>query len=153
MAITKGLDVSAIASATSVIVKQKNQQNAANLRPELIVCLGQAQTGKTTKNGELVLASGNADDIGTIYGFGSPLHRMAKKLFPKAGNGSKVDTYFIAVPEPKTAEAEVKTLKITAANKILKSFNGYFVLKIKTFSCDLKALSNFFLTFFFFFFF
>ena len=79
MAITKGLDVSAIASATSVIVKQKNQQNAANLRPELIVCLGQAQTGKTTKNGELVLASGNADDIGTIYGFGSPLHRMAKK--------------------------------------------------------------------------
>lgn len=133
MAITKGLDVSAIASATSVIVKQKNQQNAANLRPELIVCLGQAQTGKTTKNGELVLASGNADDIGTIYGFGSPLHRMAKKLFPKAGNGSKVDTYFIAVPEPKTAEAEVKTLKITAANKILKSFNGYFVLNDLTF--------------------
>jgi len=133
MAITKGLDVSAIASATSVIVKQRNQQNAANLRPELIVCIGQAQTGSKAKTNELVLASGNADDIGTVYGFGSPLHRMAKKLFPKAGNGSKVDTYFIAVEEPKNAVGEVKTLTINAENKILKSFNGYFVLNDLTF--------------------
>jgi len=128
MAITKGLDTSAIASATSVIVKQKNQQNAANLRPELIVCIGQAQTGSTAKTNELVLASGNADDVGTTYGFGSPLHRMAKKLFPKAGNGSKVDTYFIAVDAPSNAEAEVKTLTITAKEGILKSLNAYFVL-------------------------
>ena len=133
MAITKGLDVSAIASATSVIVKQRNQQNAANLRPELIVCIGQAQTGSRAKTNELVLASGNADDIGTIYGFGSPLHRMAKKLFPKAGNGSKVDTYFIAVEKPNNAVAEVKTLTIGAENNILKSFNGYFVLNDLTF--------------------
>lgn len=133
VAITKGLDVSAIASATSVIVKQKNQQNAANLRPELIVCIGQAQTGSKAKMNELVLASGNADDIGTIYGFGSPLHRMAKKLFPKAGNGSKVDTYFIAVDEPKNAVAEVKTLKITAAEGVKKSINAYFVLNDLTF--------------------
>lgn len=132
MAITKGLDVSAIASATSVIVKQRNQQNAANLRPELIVCIGQAQTDSKAKTNELVLASGNADDIGTIYGFGSPLHRMAKKLFPKAGNGSKVDTYFIAINEPKNAVAEVKTLTITV-EKILKSLNGYFVLNDLTF--------------------
>lgn len=133
MTITKGLDVSAIASATSVSVKQRNQNNAANLRPELIVCLGQKQTTSKAKTNELVLASGNADDIGTIYGFGSPLHRMAKKLFPKAGNGSKVDTYFVAVDEPTSATAEVKTLTITAENKILKSFNGYFVLNDLTF--------------------
>jgi hypothetical protein len=109
MAITKSLDVSAIASATSVSVKQKNQQNAANLRPETIVCIGQAQTGKSVTTNELNLAYGNADDIGTIYGFGSPLHRMAKKLFPKAGNGKKVDTYFMAVAAPGTSSAEVKT--------------------------------------------
>lgn len=128
MAITKGLDVSAIASATSVTVKQKNQQNAANLRPEKIVCLGQKQTGSNAKLNELVLASGNADDIGTIFGFGSPLHRMARKLFPKAGNGSKVETYFIAVDEPKNSKAEVKTLTIKADDGIKKSMNAYFVL-------------------------
>ena len=133
MAITKGLDISAVASATSVIVRQRNQQNAANLRPEKIVVLGQAQTGSKAKTNELVLASGSADDIGTIFGYGSPLHRMALKLFPKAGNGSKVETYFVAVAEPKTSSAEVKTLAITASNGILKSLNGYFVLNDLTF--------------------
>lgn len=128
MAITKSLDVSAIASATSVSVKQKNQQNAANLRPETIVCIGQAQTGKSVTTNELNLASGNADDIGTIYGFGSPLHRMAKKLFPKAGNGSKVDTYFMAVAAPGTSSAEVKTLTVTATTGISKSLNGYILI-------------------------
>ena len=128
MTITKALDVSAIASATSVSVKQKNQQNAANLRPELIVCIGQAQSGKTVETNKLFLASGNADDIGTMFGYGSPLHRSARKLFPKAGNGSKVDTYFMAVPAPETSAAEVKTLTVTSENGIAKSLNGYFVL-------------------------
>lgn len=128
MTITKSLDVSAIASATSVSVKQKNQQIAANLRPEVIVCIGQAQTGKSVTANELNLASGNADDIGTIYGFGSPLHRMAKKLFPKAGNGSKVDTYFMVVAAPGTSAAEVKTLTVTSASGISKSLNGYIVI-------------------------
>lgn len=86
------------------------------------------QTSSSATTNELVLGSGNADDIGTIFGFGSPLHRMAKKLFPKAGNGSKVETYFCAVAEPTSAAAEIKNLTITAASGILKSFSGYFVL-------------------------
>lgn len=128
MTITKGLDTSALASATSITVKQKNQQNAANLRPEKIVCFGQKQTSSSANLNELVLGTGNADDIGTIFGFGSPLHRMARKLFPKAGNGSKVETYFVAVAEPTSSTAEVKNLTITAGSGILKSFSGYFVL-------------------------
>lgn len=128
MAITKSLDVSAIASATSVSVKQKNQQNSANLRPEMIVCIGQAQTGKTVTTNELFLGSGNADDVGTLFGYGSPLHRMARKLYPRAGNGSKVDTYFMAVPAPTTSSAEVKTLTVAATNNVKKSVKGYIVL-------------------------
>lgn len=133
MAITKSLDVSAIASATSVSVKQQNQQNAANLRPEVIVCIGQAQTGKTITPNELVLASGNADDIGVIFGFGSPLHRMAIKLFPKAGNGSKVTTYFLPVAAPSTGSANVQSVTVTAASGVTKSFNGYIQLRDQIF--------------------
>ena len=127
MAITKSLDTSAIASATSVTIKQRNQNNAANLRPEVIVCIGQAATDATGQENVLNLASGNADDIGVLYGFGSPLHRMARKLFPTNGNGSKVDTYFIQADAPSSAAAEVKTLTVTAADGLLKSLNGYFV--------------------------
>ena len=133
MTITKTLDPSAIASATSVAVKQKVQNNAANLRPEVVVCIGQAQTGITAHLNELTLASGNADDIGVMFGFGSPLHRMAKKLFPKNGNGSKVDTYFIGVAAPGTSTAEVKKITVTAADGVKKSLNGYILVNDMTF--------------------
>lgn len=134
MAITKSLDVSAIASATSVSVKQQNQQNAANLRPEVIVCIGQAQTGKTITPNELVLASGNADDIGVIFGFGSPLHLMAIKLFPKAGNGSKVTTYFLPVAAPSSGSANVQSVTVKAEESVTKSFNGYIQLRDQIFT-------------------
>lgn len=51
---------------------------------------------------------------------------MAIKLFPKSGNGSKVDTYFVAVPAPGTATAEEKTLTITG--NVSKSLNAYILL-------------------------
>lgn len=134
MAITKSLDVSAIASATSVSVKQQNQQTAANLRPEIIVCIGQAQEGKTVETDKLYLASGNADDAGVIFGFGSPLHRQAIKLFPKAGNGSKVDTYFLPVAAPASAKAAIKTVTPQlGSNGITKTINGYIRLKDQIF--------------------
>lgn len=134
MAITKSLDVSAVASATSVSVKQQNQQTAANLRPEMIVCIGQAQDGKSVDVDKLYLASGNADDVGVVFGFGSPLHRMAIKLFPKAGNGSKVDTYFLPVAAPTNSKATKKTVTATlSTNGITKTINGYFKLKDQIF--------------------
>lgn len=130
MAITKSLDIGAVASATSVSVKQKNQNNAASLRPEKIVVIGQASTGSSIATNELYLASGNPDDAGVLFGYGSPLHRMAKKLFPKAGNGSKVETYYLPVPAPSTGAAEVKTITATVGeNKVTKTFNGYIQLK------------------------
>lgn len=130
MAITKSLDISATASATSVSVRQKAQNNAANLRPECVVCIGQAQTDKTIAENELVLASGNPDDAGVLFGFGSPLHRMALKLFPKAGNGSRVTTYFLPVAAPATAAAEVKTVTVSVgASGVKRNFNGVFNLR------------------------
>ena len=133
MAITRTLDAGAIASATSVSVKQQNQQNAANLRPEVIVCIGQAQTGKSITPNELVLASGSADDIGVMFGFGSPLHRMAIKLFPKAGNGSKVTTYFMPVAAPSSGSPKACTKTLTAAGTVSKTFNGFIKLRDQVF--------------------
>ncbi|MBQ9149863.1 hypothetical protein IJX73_02920 [bacterium] len=127
-AITKSLDSASIASATAISMKQQNENNSAQFRPEKIVCIGQVQTGKKVDFNKPFLASGNADDIGTICGFGSPLHRMALKLYPKSLNGSKVDTYFLPIEAPKTADAEVKTLTITATG-VTKSFSGYIKFK------------------------
>lgn len=130
MAITKSLDIGAVASATSVSVKQKNQNNAANLRPEKIVVIGQPATNSTIATNELYLASGNPDDAGVLFGFGSPLHLMARKLFPKAGNGSKVETYYLPVAAPTTGASEEKTITLeVGASGVTKTFNGYIMLK------------------------
>lgn len=123
MAIEKSLDTAALASATAVSFKQRKQSNSAVYRPEKLVVIGQVQTGKTPKYNIPALCS-NADDAGVLYGYGSPLHRIACKLFPRSGNGCKVDTYFIPVEVPKTGAAEVQTVTITATN-VTKSFNGY----------------------------
>ena len=136
VAITKSLDVSAVASATSVSVKQQNQNTAANLRPEILVCIGQAQTGVSVETNKLYLASGNPDDAGVMFGFGSPLHRMALKLFPKAGNGSKIETYYLPVAAPSAtgSHAAVKTISpALGTNGITKTINGYFRLKDQIF--------------------
>lgn len=140
MAITKSLDIGAVASATSVSVKQKNQNNAANLRPEKIVVIGQQSTSSATADNELYLASGNPDDAGVLFGFGSPLHRMAKKLFPKAGNGSKVETYFLPVAAPTTSTAEVKKIAATVATNVTKTFNGYLLLKDMIFEGQVSSI-------------
>lgn len=124
VAIEKSLDTAALASATAVSFKQRKQNNSAVYRPEKLVVIGQAQTGKTPRYNVPALSSGNADDAGVLYGYGSPLHRIACKLFPRNGNGCKVDTYFIPVAAPTTGAAEVKTVAISATS-VTKSFNGY----------------------------
>lgn len=117
------LNDNSIASAVNINLKHVANVDAAALRPEKLICIGQGGDGKTAKVNKLVYSS-SADDIGTTYGFGSPLHRMAKKLFPLAGNGSNVDTYFLQVAAPTGAKAEVKT--VTATGTATRTFNGKF---------------------------
>ncbi len=126
--ITTSLASNALASATGVSTQQAESSIETKNRPEIIVCIGTVQTRKTAKYNTPVLASGNTDDIGIMFGFGSPLHRMAQKLYPASGNGSNVDTYFLPIEAPKTAAAEVQTIAVNA-EKITKSFNGYIKLR------------------------
>ena len=129
MQILTNLDSTARASATCVGIKQKPQKSDNSFRPEIIVVIGQAQTGKDVTLNTPILASGDSDDAGVLFGFGSPLHRMAKKLFPKSDNGSKVDTYFMAVSAPKTGSSNVQKITITTEDGIKKSFDGYIKLR------------------------
>ena len=131
MTYSYGLDSSAMASATSVVYNQKKETSAAVSRPEKIFVLANPQTGKTVDYNKPVLSSGNAEDIGVAFGFGSPLHRMAKKLFPEDKTGSKVDTYFVPVEEPEKASACAINLQASGTAK--KNFNAYLKYKDQIF--------------------
>jgi hypothetical protein len=63
-----------------------------------------------------------------MYGFGSPLHRMALKLFPSDNNGSKVETYFIPVDSP--IDGTKHTLTVSTVGTIpTKNFTCYLRFK------------------------
>ncbi len=97
--VVKSIKTDARASATGVSFYQRAQQEGAYLRPEKILFIGNYQTGKNIEKNVIYSGSGNSDDVGTMMGFGSPLHRMALKAFPLDGSGANVETYFLPLPE------------------------------------------------------
>lgn len=118
--VIKSLPTDALASARSVTFRQQEQSISAQKRAERILCIGNAAENKNIKAGDIYLSTGNADDIGVSMGFGSPLHRMANKLFPANGNGSKVDTYFMPVKEATGANHQI-TVKAAGESKLNKT--------------------------------
>lgn len=99
--VVQAINPSAEASATGISFVQKVQTTAANARPERLLFIGNYQAGKKINENKIYLSSGNADDVGVMFGFGSPMHRMALKAHPIDGSGSLVETYFLAAPEIK----------------------------------------------------
>jgi len=96
--VVQAINPSAEASATGISFMQKVQTTAANARPERLLFVGNYQDGKAVDESKIYSSSGNADDVGAAFGFGSPLHRMALKAHPIDGSGSRVETYFLAAP-------------------------------------------------------
>lgn len=116
--VVKSINPNALASATGVTFQQQSQTTAANARPEKLLFIGNAQDGKKYEKNTIYLGSGNADDVGTMFGFGSPLHRMALKAYPVSGNGSQVDTYFLPVAAPESGVKHKLTLTVSGKAKV-----------------------------------
>ena len=94
--VTKSLNPNAVASATSIAFQQKVQNTGAFARDEKILVIGNPTDSKDLPE-NTIRQFNNSNDVAIVYGFGSPLHRMAMKLFPEDGNGSKVETYFVSI--------------------------------------------------------
>jgi hypothetical protein len=123
--VTQTLDPNAIASATSISFQQKAQNTGAFSRDERILVIGNYTTDKSVVDNQIKQFF-NSDDVATVYGFGSPLHRIAMKLFPKDNNGSKVSTYFMGVDG--TGTSQVMTVNILTGTPT-KNFTCYLRFK------------------------
>lgn len=120
--VVQAINPSAETSATGVSFVQKAQTTAANARPERLLFIGNYQEGKTVDESKIYSSSGNADDAGTMFGFGSPLHRMALKAHPADGSGCLAEAYFMAVPAAKDGvkhEVSVKASGTVTSNSTL----------------------------------
>jgi phage tail sheath gpL-like len=120
----KTFDPLARASATSISFRQKNNEKGAFARQEIIVAIAQYQTGKTgIVANKPILSSGVSNDEGVRFGFGSPLHLISQKLFPRNKNGAKVPVYFIPLADDSAAEAATGEIRISGT--ATKSFTLY----------------------------
>ncbi len=80
--------VSASAVARVVGIKttfRDLRAGAVNLLPQRVALVGQGATASTYSTDKAQYAS--AFDVGTAYGFGSPVHLAAKELLPANGDG------------------------------------------------------------------
>lgn len=118
--VIKSMPSNITASATSITYVQREEKIAANARTEKLLFIGNALEGKKVKPGDMYLSSGNAEDAASLFGFGSPLHRMAIKAYPENGNGSKVETYFMPVDRAKGSKHEIAA-SINGKSKVNKT--------------------------------
>lgn len=82
------VDVSAVARVLGITTEYKDLRGTAvTFLPQAIAVVGQGTTALNSSYTTLPVQSSSAADIGTTYGFGSPLHLAARQLFPTNGDG------------------------------------------------------------------
>jgi len=86
MAISTAIDLSAVARVVGIqtIFKDLRGESALFL-PQRLVVVGQGQSGVVYSLTKAQFS--NATAVGSVYGFGSPLHLAARQFFPVNGDG------------------------------------------------------------------
>jgi len=86
MAISSAVDPSAVARVVGIKTTFRDlREGRVSLLPQRIAVVGQGSTSAVFSTDKAQVTS--AKEVGENYGFGSPLHLVAKELFPVNGNG------------------------------------------------------------------
>jgi phage tail sheath gpL-like len=85
MALSNAVDQSAVARVLGIETNFVNLRGSAAILPQRIAVIGQGATSATYATTKQQVTS--AAQVGSLYGFGSPVHLAAKQLFPVNGDG------------------------------------------------------------------
>ena len=114
MAISTAVTQSARASVLGIQVNFKNLRSGTTVLPQRVAIIGQGNTAasfSTTK-----FQSSSATEVGSLVGFGSPLHLVAQQLFPSNGNGlGTIPATFYPLEDDASGAPSVGDITITGA--------------------------------------
>ena len=96
-------------------------QTGRNLNASVIV-IGQANDAQISGLATTKQRLRKAIDVARVYGFGSPLHRMASQLLPPDGSGSGIPIDFLHVPAISGGATRVDSITITGT--VTKNVTG-----------------------------
>lgn len=86
MTLSTAIDASAVARVVGIKTEFKDLRGGSILfLPQRVALVGQGDVNATYSSDKLQVTS--AQQVGQVYGFGSPLHLSAKQLFPVNGDG------------------------------------------------------------------
>jgi len=86
MGISTAVDASAVARVVGIQTEYKDlRQGGILFLPQRVAVFGQGSTASTYATTKRQVTS--AYEVGTLYGFGSPVHLAARQLFPENGDG------------------------------------------------------------------
>jgi phage tail sheath gpL-like len=90
------VDVSAVARVLGITTEYKDLRGSSVVfLPQVVAVVGQGTTALNASYTTVPTQYTSASAVGTEYGFGSPLHLAAEKLFPTNGDGiGTVPAYF-----------------------------------------------------------
>ena len=108
-----GVSKSAISRVTGVDVHYRNfNAGKAQSLPQRLAVIGLGNTG-VTYSLDKYEAEGNAAAVAEKYGYGSPLHLVAKQLFPSFGDGPSFPVTFYPLAEAAGAVAAEGSIGVT----------------------------------------
>lgn len=112
MAISTAVDISAVARVLGIKTNFKNLRDGrVVILPQRIALIGQGASGMVFSPTKRQVTSSN--DVGLIYGYGSPLHLAAKQLFPANGDGvGSIPVTVYPLPESEEAQAATGAIEL-----------------------------------------
>ncbi len=123
MTISVAVPQSARAGVLGIGVDFKNLRSGTTILPQRVAIIGQGNSlsvYSTTK-----FQSNSAQEVGSLVGFGSPLHLVAQQLFPANGDGigSIPATFYPLVDDVGAGAPSVGTITVTGAQTVQASYN------------------------------
>jgi len=120
MAISTAVPAGSVSRASGYQLKKGNFSTSTPYLPQKVVILAEANTANqgTIVNTPVEITS--AAQAGAAYGYGSPMHAIARILFPASGTGIQVPVYAMAQTAAVSSTATVIVITITGtatANK------------------------------------
>jgi len=85
MAVSTAVDQSAVARVLGIATAFKNLRGGVTLLPQRLAVVGQGNSAAVYATDKRVVTS--AAQVGSLYGYGSPLHLAARQLLPANGDG------------------------------------------------------------------
>lgn len=121
MAISTAVTQSARASVLGIQVDFKNLRSGTTVLPQRVAIIGQGNTAATYATTKF--QSSSATEVGSLVGFGSPLHLVAQQLFPSNGNGlGTIPATFYPLVDDVSGAASEGTITITGAQTVAAAY-------------------------------